>query len=255
MLLEFNDRLLERYTIGGRLTRASCWPVPRQSGWARSTPAMGEAGGKRSGKGDSVTIPRSPSDITPAWLGAVLGTEVTEVKVTAIGTGQTGATYRVAATYPPTRNHPSRRKLSRSSCPLRTMRSVNGWRWATCPRSSSTLRLPTTSPSRFPAASTREISSEGTDFVLVLADMAPAVQGDQIAGCTQQEAVLAVEALAGLHGPSWGDRRFFDLRVHRHAQTGGRGGRQRHGRGGGHGCRTSHSKSSATGSATRIATR
>jgi len=48
-----------------------------------------------------------------------------------------------------------------------------------------------------------DVSESGADFVLLLADMAPAVQGDQIAGCTPQEARLAVEALAGLHGPSW----------------------------------------------------
>jgi hypothetical protein len=41
--------------------------------------------------------------------------------------------------------------------------------------------------------------------------MAPAVQGDQIAGCTEQEAKLAVEALAGLHGPSWCDPEWMGL--------------------------------------------
>ena len=46
-----------------------------------------------------MTIPRRPSDITPAWLGSVLGADVRTVDVTAIGTGQTGATYRVAAEY------------------------------------------------------------------------------------------------------------------------------------------------------------
>ena len=56
-----------------------------------------------------------------------------------------------------------------------------------------------------------DISESGADFVLVLADMAPAVQGDQIAGCTQQEAQLAVEALAGLHGPSWCDSTWLGL--------------------------------------------
>lgn len=56
-----------------------------------------------------------------------------------------------------------------------------------------------------------EISSEGNDFVLVMADLSPAEQGDQVAGCTAAEAALAVEALAGLHGPSWGERRWFDL--------------------------------------------
>jgi aminoglycoside/choline kinase family phosphotransferase len=56
-----------------------------------------------------------------------------------------------------------------------------------------------------------DISDSGADFVLVLADMAPAVQGDQIAGCTPQEAELAVEALAGLHGPSWCDPAWLSL--------------------------------------------
>jgi hypothetical protein len=46
---------------------------------------------------------------------------------------------------------------------------------------------------------------------LVLADMAPAVQGDQIAGCSAQEARLAVEALAGLHGASWCDPAWLEL--------------------------------------------
>ena len=47
-----------------------------------------------------MTIPRNPADITPAWLASVLGADVTDVDVTAIGTGQTGATYRVTATDP-----------------------------------------------------------------------------------------------------------------------------------------------------------
>ena len=34
-----------------------------------------------------------------------------------------------------------------------------------------------------PEPSTSEISEDGADFVLLLADMAPAVQGDQIPGC------------------------------------------------------------------------
>jgi hypothetical protein len=57
----------------------------------------------------------------------------------------------------------------------------------------------------------QNISEDGADVVLLLADMAPAVQGDQIAGCTPAEATLAVKALAGLHGPSWCDPEWMDL--------------------------------------------
>jgi hypothetical protein len=47
----------------------------------------------------AVPIPRHPADVTPAWLSAVLAADVRTVDVTPIGTGQTGATYRVSATY------------------------------------------------------------------------------------------------------------------------------------------------------------
>ncbi len=43
------------------------------------------------------------------------------------------------------------------------------------------------------------------EFVLVLEDMAPAVQGDQIAGTDIGRARDAVEELARLHGPRWND--------------------------------------------------
>ena len=48
-------------------------------------------------------------------------------------------------------------------------------------------------------------------FVLVLEDLAPAEQGDQLAGCSVQQARAAVETLAGLHGPRWCDPTLFDV--------------------------------------------
>src|SRR5436309_12599827 len=47
-------------------------------------------------------------------------------------------------------------------------------------------------------------SQEGW-FTLVLEDATPAVQGDQIAGCTVEEASLALRELAGLQAPVWDD--------------------------------------------------
>ncbi len=43
------------------------------------------------------------------------------------------------------------------------------------------------------------------DFVIVLEDMAPAEQGNQITGCSLDHARLAVDELARLHGPRWND--------------------------------------------------
>ena len=49
------------------------------------------------------------------------------------------------------------------------------------------------------------------DFVLVLEDMTPAEQGDQVTGCDVPTAELAVRELARLHGPRWNDPTLDDL--------------------------------------------
>jgi hypothetical protein len=49
------------------------------------------------------------------------------------------------------------------------------------------------------------IEGEGPEFMLLLEDLAPAVQGDQLAGCSPGVARAAVLELVGLHAPSWCD--------------------------------------------------
>jgi hypothetical protein len=156
-----------------------------------------------------MSIPRGPEDVTPSWLASVLGTDVDGVEVTPIGTGQTGATYRVAATY--TAERPDLPtsfaiKLSAQDDAVRE-RVALGYRSEVefYSRIADTMRIPV------PRSYHTDISSDGADVVLLLADMAPAVQGDQIKGCSAEEAYLAVEALAGLHGPSWCDPQWMDL--------------------------------------------
>ncbi|BBZ16688.1 phosphotransferase family protein [Mycolicibacterium gadium] len=154
-------------------------------------------------------IPHGPEDVTAAWLGSVLDADVSDVDVTAIGTGQTGATYRVSATYAtPRAGLPNSFavKLSAQDDAVRE-RVALGYRSEVefYSRIADRMRIPV------PQSFYCDISSDGADVVLLLGDMAPAVQGDQIAGCSVQEATLAVKALAGLHGPSWCDPEWMDL--------------------------------------------
>ncbi|WP_286137307.1 aminoglycoside phosphotransferase family protein [Mycobacterium sp. IS-3022] len=155
-----------------------------------------------------LNIPRGPEDVTPAWLGSVLGTDVEAVTVTPIGTGQTGATYRVSATYGGESDLPASFaiKLSAQDDTVRE-RVALGYRSEVEFYSlvADRMRIPV------PRSFHQDISDDGADVVLLLADMAPAVQGDQIAGCNAVEARLAVEALAGLHGPSWCAPEWMDL--------------------------------------------
>jgi aminoglycoside/choline kinase family phosphotransferase len=155
------------------------------------------------------TIPRGPEDVTPAWLGSVLAADVETVDVSPIGTGQTGATYRVSAVYSaqqPELPATFAIKLPAQDDAVRE-RVALGYR--------SEVEFYTDVADRVaigvPRCFYSDISDDGTDFVLLLADMSPAVQGDQIAGCSEQEARLAVEALAGLHGPSWCDPAWLAL--------------------------------------------
>jgi hypothetical protein len=154
-------------------------------------------------------IPRGPADVTAAWLGSALGAEVREVDVTPIGTGQTGATYRISATYATDQSGLPATfaiKLPAQDDAVRERVSL-GYR--------SEVEFYTVVADRVhipvPRCFYNDITSDGVDFALLLADMAPAVQGDQIAGCTARDAVLAVEALAGLHGPSWCDSQWLGL--------------------------------------------
>lgn len=154
----------------------------------------------------SVAIPGRPTDITAQWLGAVLRpggqpVGIDTVDTAPIGTGQTGATYRVSVRYsdeitdlPQTFavKLPSQDNTVRDRVAI-GYRSEHAFYTSVADH----VQIPV------PACYHCEIDGDGADFVLLLADMAPAEQGDQIAGCTPAEATLAVEALAGLHGPTW----------------------------------------------------
>jgi hypothetical protein len=69
----------------------------------------------------------------------------------------------------------------------------------------STLRV------RTPRCYHADVDPATAEFVLILEDLAPARVGDQVAGCTIDEAALALTELAGLHAPRWADRRLEGL--------------------------------------------
>lgn len=161
-----------------------------------------------------VSIPRFPADVTPEWLSSALrgrgaSVDITDIDVVAIGTGQTGATYRVTPRYasdpgdlPPTFVI----KLPAQDDTVRD-RVVIGYRSECAFYSAVADRVQVPTPRCFYS----EISDDATNFALLLADQAPAVQGDQLAGCGAAEARLAVTALAGLHAPSWCDPVWLDF--------------------------------------------
>jgi len=55
------------------------------------------------------------------------------------------------------------------------------------------------------------IDEQDRDHIVVMQDLAPAEQGDQIAGCSTEVARAAVLELVGLHAPTWRDERWQKL--------------------------------------------
>lgn len=161
-----------------------------------------------------LAIPSGPAEVTADWLSTVLSTagapvRVRTVDVAPIGTGQTGATYRLTVGYdtgPSDLPATFTIKLPAQDPAVRD-RVALGYRaeHTFYTRVARHMAIPV------PHCYHCGLGGDGAQFALLMADLAPAVQGDQIAGCSPAEARLAVAALAGLHGPSWCDPQWADV--------------------------------------------
>ena len=163
---------------------------------------------------DALPIPGGPADVTAAWLSAALSAAgdrvvVDDVDVVPVGTGQTAATYRIAASYgadPGGLPEMFVIKLPVADDAVRGGVTL-GYRSEVAFYGTVAARMAVPTPRCFYS----DIVNDGAEFALLLEDMSPAVQGDQIVGSTGEEARLAVTALAGLHGPSWCDPAWLNL--------------------------------------------
>jgi hypothetical protein len=167
--------------------------------------------------GDTRTIPlvHGAADVTAEWCNAALaprlgGAAVTGVETVPVGTGQVADTIRLHLTYdepgagPATlvAKVPSADETSRAGAAATRTYEVE----ASCYRD-----LATGLPVRTPECWYADHDPDTNAYVVVLEDVAPAQQGDQMRGCTLAEIEAAVDELALLHGPRWGDPRLHDL--------------------------------------------
>jgi Phosphotransferase enzyme family len=56
-----------------------------------------------------------------------------------------------------------------------------------------------------------QIEEDGVTFLLLLGDLAPAMQGDQLRGAGQAEIDLTIDAAAALHAPLWNSPRLAEI--------------------------------------------
>ncbi|HYC01225.1 MAG TPA: phosphotransferase [Candidatus Limnocylindrales bacterium] len=158
-----------------------------------------------------MTIIPTPETITPRWLTERLReaghtrATVADVTATRIGTGQIGKCIRFTmevsggdASTPRSLvgKFPSDDPTSRA-----TGVALRNFRKEVCFYRHLQPRLKISTPRCYFAA----IDGDGPDFLLLLEDLAPAKQGDQLAGTSIPIARTAVAELVGLHAPTWCD--------------------------------------------------
>lgn len=152
-----------------------------------------------------------PEDISPAWFNSVLSAagfsaEVANLKVTPVGTGQMASSFRVTPVYRAANSEdgeppPSSVVIKMTSINEGSREVGAGGEYA-C-EVNFYLHFAERVDIRVPHCFYGQISEDGAEFVLVLEDMAPAAQGDQIAGCSVKQIDLALSSLAGLHASTW----------------------------------------------------
>ncbi len=145
----------------------------------------------------------TPEEITSGWLSSVFDADVQLTGSARVGDGLVGMNLRLSLTsndsnVPPTviAKLPSLDPASRATgMGLRNYeREVKFY-----------AEIAPTVDIRTPRCFHGDWNSGDGDFVLLLEDLAPAEQGDQVAGCDEAIARSSVLELARLHGPRWGD--------------------------------------------------
>lgn len=151
-----------------------------------------------------------PEAVTPAWLSAALarrGIEATVsgFRIETVGTGQLGETRRFHLEYVGTPPAGAPRsvvgKFSSANPVARDSGRSMGWYRAEV---MFYQKLAARARIRTPLPYVAELDEAG-DFVLLFEDLAPAWQGDQMKGCSVDEARLALAEAALLHATFWND--------------------------------------------------
>jgi len=160
---------------------------------------------------DTIPMASSPALVTPEWLTRALalagigdGERITSLRSEAVGTGQMGENIRFHLNWSDRRDRlptvvgkfPSDDPVSRATG-LATRsyeREVLFYR-----------HIADTVEIRTPRCYHGAVDSESGDFVLILEDLAPRRQGDQLSGCKPADATAAIDQLVALQAPRWND--------------------------------------------------
>lgn len=142
-------------------------------------------------------------DLSPGWMCEALdlGSEIVDLNAEPIGTGQMADSFRVMLTGSESTPSSIVLKMQAADELARAAGATGSYRSEVGFYNELAKTVSIRTPECFYATG----PDDDGRFALVLEDMAPAHQGDQLTGCSSEQAHAAVINLAGLHGPRWCD--------------------------------------------------
>lgn len=153
-----------------------------------------------------------PERIDAAWLtealhaaGVGLGGAVTGCSRQVVGTGQMGRNVRFELEWEPGAAHPPQSVVGKFPSDDPRSRATGTAQGAYEKEVRFYQQVASTVAIRTPRCFFADVAPTSGEFAMLLEDLAPAVQGDQLAGCDADAAALAIAEAARLHAPRWGD--------------------------------------------------
>ncbi len=149
-----------------------------------------------------------PADVSPAWLTEVLAhagilATVTDFQSANVGTGQVGQNVRFELSYG--QGNGPRSVVGKFASADPTSRATGVMQNNYLKEVRFYQQLKPTLQVQTPNVLFAAIDSATHAFCLIMEDLAPALPGDQIAGCDPDVASLAMTQATLLHAPRWGD--------------------------------------------------
>ncbi len=160
------------------------------------------------------TICSRPRNVSAHWLSSVLqhagfDAEVESFRQTNVGTGQVGQNVRFNLSYGRGQGPQSIVGKFVSDDPASRQAGIDNNTYIKEVRFYQLLKP--TVDIRTPLVYFTDIEPSSHDFCLIMEDLYPAQQGDQIEGCDVSTASLALKQLARLHGPRWADESLLQI--------------------------------------------
>lgn len=159
----------------------------------------------------------TPEAVDPAWMtdvlrhaGALQSARVTDLTWKSVGAGMLGDSIRFDLRYDRDEGAPASvvGKFP-SSDPISRATGVDFGLYLTEVRFYQEIAA--TVAVRAPFCYFADIDESNGDFAVILEDVGPARQGNQLTGCSVADAEQAMIQGAALHGPRWGDASLMDI--------------------------------------------